>query len=397
MNFIHRRQQWSVGHGFFHTATIDIERYLYRYIYDCGAQQGRVIEREIDRYEKNVDLEGSGKEIDMLVISHFHADHIKGIPELLKRFKIKHLVIPYLSEEAKSLVLAYLAAIGVEEWIVFSSLILTPEVWLTDLGSDAQLVQISAENGNSSDEASIPRAGNGLSIGIGISNQSTPSAIFLDGVPIWRFKFHVEDNSQYVAAIVKEIATELALNEAQLKACLRDNKWINANWETLKKCFTSIGTAKQNATNLSMFSGPIKDIYVARATFQPNERNLGCRCCMRDGIGWLGTGDANLKTSKAYTAFESSFNNYLSQIDTVTIPHHGSKHDYNAKIGDLCIRYVITSNHLIDPKDKHPASEVLVNLRSKGAAIDIVTDDPSTTQFDSFFGFLNCKNYVTVR
>lgn len=389
MYFKHRRQQWSVGHGFFHSASINIDGYLYRYIYDCGAHNVSIAKREIDRYVNNEDMEGNGKVVDMLVISHFHADHIKGIPYFLKQFRIKNLVIPYLSEDAKALVLAYLAAIGVDEWNVFSELILAPEDWLANLESDAQVVQISAEDGDRLDEATVPPNGNGLAIGNGVFNQRTPGAVFVGGVPVWRFKFHVEDKPGYVAAIVNAIATKLKLNGEQLKACLQDSKWINENWEALKKCFTSIGSANQNATNLSMFSGPVKNIVVKRANFQPNKRNLGWWCYDdRERIGWLGTGDAELKNSTAYIAFESSFNSYFSQIDTVTVPHHGSRRDYNAKIGYFGFRHVITSNHLVDPKDKHPSSDVMVDLWSKSGAVEIVTDDPSTTLFDSFTGLL---------
>lgn len=388
MYFTHGRQQWSVGHGFFHSASINIEGDFYRYIYDCGAHNESTAIREINRYVNNENMEGHGKDVDMLVISHFHADHIKGIPYFLKQFHIKNLVIPYLSEDAKTLVLAYLAAIGADEWNVFSQLILAPVDWLADLGSDAQVVQISAEDGDRLDEASAPPNGNGLAIGNGVTNQSTPAAIFVGTVPVWRFKFHVEENPRYVAAILKKIATQLILTEKQLKAFLRDSEWINANWKTLKKCFTSIGSENQNATNLSMFSGPIRYVHLMRANFQPKGRDCGCWCYREDSIGWLGTGDAQLKNSAAYSSFESSFKEYLPRLDTVTVPHHGSRRDYNAKIGDLGLRHVITSNHLIDPKDKHPSSEVMLNLRSKSGTVEIVTDDPSTTLFDSFTGHL---------
>ncbi len=388
MYFTHRRQQWSVGHGFFHSASVGVGGALYRYIYDCGGHNEFTVNREIDRYAINENMEDNGKAVDMLVISHFHADHIKGIPYLLKQFRIKNLVIPYLSEDAKALVLAYFAAIGVDEWNVFSGLILAPEDWLANLESDAQVVQISAEDGDRLDEATVPPNGNGLAIGTGVTNQSTPAAIFVGTLPVWRFKFHVEENPKYVAAILNEIATQLRLDMEQLKASLRDSNWINANWETLKKCFKSIGSENQNATNLSMFSGPIRYVHLKRASFQPKGRDYAYWCYREDRLGWLGTGDAELKKSAAYSSFESSFEKYLPNLDTVTVPHHGSRRDYNAQIGDLGLRHVITSNHLVDPKDKHPSSDVMVNLRSKSGAVEIVTDDPSTTLFDSFTGLL---------
>ena len=63
-------------------------------VYDCGSRTKGV---DLESYIKG--LKFSPKVIDILFISHFHADHINGIPFLKKYFTIKKVVIPYIPEE----------------------------------------------------------------------------------------------------------------------------------------------------------------------------------------------------------------------------------------------------------------------------------------------------------
>ncbi|PZD82095.1 MBL fold metallo-hydrolase [Acidithiobacillus ferrooxidans] len=48
------------------------------------------IDKQIDRYSQCVELQDSSQYLDMVIISHFHSDHINGLPLLFKKFKIKN-------------------------------------------------------------------------------------------------------------------------------------------------------------------------------------------------------------------------------------------------------------------------------------------------------------------
>lgn len=74
-------------------------------VYDCGhstySTNASYIDAEIDEFVLEI-----VDKIDMLVISHFHADHINKISDLLKKCNGAHEVyLPYLSEEEKYLYL----------------------------------------------------------------------------------------------------------------------------------------------------------------------------------------------------------------------------------------------------------------------------------------------------
>lgn len=75
----------------------------FTWVYDCGSSDSpAALEREIERLK----LELIGRNIiDVLILSHFDRDHINGVKELLKHFKVNRLFIPYVPLEKRLLLL----------------------------------------------------------------------------------------------------------------------------------------------------------------------------------------------------------------------------------------------------------------------------------------------------
>ena len=69
----------SVGQGLFYTGCIIDECIDFNFVYDCGGKK-QYIDHEVDTYVENL----GNKELDLVVLSHLHADHINGVRELLK-------------------------------------------------------------------------------------------------------------------------------------------------------------------------------------------------------------------------------------------------------------------------------------------------------------------------
>lgn len=91
-----------VGQGAFYTEEFrSATRPQFTTIYDCGTETAAgVMDIPFSRQIQDFKYRLWNNEIDLLFISHFHEDHIKGLDELLKGTKVKRLVIPMLTEDA---------------------------------------------------------------------------------------------------------------------------------------------------------------------------------------------------------------------------------------------------------------------------------------------------------
>lgn len=90
------RTIWPVGHGAFYTEQFKDERdrVLFTAAYDCGGRNQGVINPPIKTVTNNFT-----KPIDLLFISHFHADHINGLPLLLDKKMVGRIILPQLAQE----------------------------------------------------------------------------------------------------------------------------------------------------------------------------------------------------------------------------------------------------------------------------------------------------------
>ncbi len=343
-------------------------------------------------YAHNEYMEGRSPEIDMLVISHFHTDHINGLPYLLKKFKVKKLVIPYLSEDFRLAALAALAADGIVNWTLFSELISDPRSWLASHGSEAELVEVSNE-GDQRTDLPVPSSGSGLSLPGGRFNHDSIGAIYSGNEPIWLFKFYVHEAwGKYLQILCGLNFMFNPQTLAELRANLCDPAWITANHKQVKDVFSFLGSGKQNLTTLCMYSGVDEAHSRALRIFSSSSRVPELFMPRYWGdlpIGWLGTGDAELQSDDAMDRFEHHFSMHLDGVGTITIPHHGSKDNYSARLGDIGYRHVITSNHVEDPKGHHPAPEVMLNLNTKSHFIHVVTSHHASCLFDRMDGHIN--------
>ena len=128
------RTQWAAGAGFFHSCTINTNNRRFTFVYDCGtARKFSVLQSEIDLFlksinsswqdhiykKKNATFFGTPFKdewntsnptptptIDIVFISHFDMDHIKGLGYLIQKAQVKELVIPYTTPEERFLYLA---------------------------------------------------------------------------------------------------------------------------------------------------------------------------------------------------------------------------------------------------------------------------------------------------
>ena len=124
----------NIGQGLFYSGVIsDKKERSFVFVYDCGsASQGCILNTEIDRFKENL----NNNRIDLLVISHFHYDHIKGIPYLLKNktIKVDTVIMQDLSEIQKFENYLYYRKQNKKGDIELSRLILNPIEYFLEKG-----------------------------------------------------------------------------------------------------------------------------------------------------------------------------------------------------------------------------------------------------------------------
>lgn len=99
---VHVWQQFqSVGHGTFFTGSVsDSDGASFSWAYDCGSKRPTRVVEAVASLE---DTQGwsPDHELDMVVVSHFDADHINGLEALLAQHRVKCLVLPFLGVQAR--------------------------------------------------------------------------------------------------------------------------------------------------------------------------------------------------------------------------------------------------------------------------------------------------------
>ena len=95
------RTFYGIGQGAFYCETFENDNKKLQVIYDCGSFNKKELYSviESDFLDHKCDT--------VLFISHFHKDHINGIPELIKKVQLKCIIFPYLSPENRKFLIGY--------------------------------------------------------------------------------------------------------------------------------------------------------------------------------------------------------------------------------------------------------------------------------------------------
>lgn len=83
----------------------------FRWVYDCGTVSPQnLIDRALDRFDQL----DSKLELALVAVSHFDRDHVSGLSKLLARFRIRRLLLPYMSL-TKRLLLAFADGVDTQD------------------------------------------------------------------------------------------------------------------------------------------------------------------------------------------------------------------------------------------------------------------------------------------
>lgn len=350
-----------VGQGAFYSERHFFNKKEFTIVYDCGSKtiSGKRLESKIkSTFHKN-------HIIDVLFISHFHSDHINGIEVLKNHCKIKSVVIPYLSDEAKILIKITNL---IENKDTDSRLLDNPGDFF---GNDTSIITI--EESNSTQRENVINSDNPVVLSTIKNSQLYPNGtIFqLNSNVLWSYIpiniKHDQRKKQFVKALKK---LGLTLNKINTINKIQTNK------RNIYSAYNSID-GDLNENSLILFSGE-KSTNPMSCFSQTSIPNCFFNFNLNDlQSGCLYLGDVNLNQINVISEIENKLINYLKFIGTIQIPHHGSIHNFNSSIlqsETKCAVLSYGSNNTYG----HPSDCVVGDIVANKVYPHLITEDQNS-------------------
>ena len=388
----------GVGQGLFYSGEINLPKNgTLRFIYDCGSEDIRIINNSINRFKQDVE----DNEIDLLIISHLHSDHISGLDELFNNFTIKEVILPYLYPKER--ILIALRRINMPTW--YYDFLSDPAKYLFERGVKRTIVLGGEEGG----EGKIPpeevspsppegEAPSKLDIGELPDDKKLKEKImrhdknwksyiennqllvknhsgYATALGLWLFIFF---NYKITPSALQDfercfVENGLEINDENTKSAIRDRRRLR----DLKRCYTYLGRYLKNDfnnTSLVLYHGPAGRPKIKTSFL------CFCPCCFYNPCVWLhriffrsidsyfgqfltGDIDFNMKYSELIRHYAS----YLKNISIAQVPHHGARKNWNSSIISNipnCDFWIISAG--FRNRYRHPSYKVIEDVCLKG-------------------------------
>ncbi|WP_282918727.1 MBL fold metallo-hydrolase [Porphyromonas macacae] len=337
-------------------------------VYDCGSGSNKATLK----FKKQI--KGAfpkGAEIDILFVSHFHADHINGITTLRDNYKIKKVVLPLVHDNDKAVIKIYnFASKGEQAYQETHQIIDNPELFFNSGGNETKIIFVKPVN-ESQEEF--------------ISNNTIPieklqTESFIDsyqGIILhdWiyiPFNYKEEDR-------IKEFKKALSIEGIEVDDW-NDSLFENAEIiKKIKKAYNRL-PGDLNGNSLMLYSGILD--------YNKNSHSVGCfleysnlhpfwiRSYIDNLNGCLYLGDANLNDPDMFKTIAYTLSPYTPKIGLIQIPHHGSIENFNKEILDINTnnqRYVLSYG--VKNAYGHPAHYVMSSILGVGKYLALVNED----------------------
>ena len=410
-----------VGQGAFYSEQIYSGNNVFEMVFDCGNDRGHN-EKKIKEYSPKlfdyfehriINNKDKVWKIDLLFISHFHADHISFLITYKGQYQVKNLIIPELSDKQIILLLIDVLLKKNEIDIDFQAYYQL----LTDtkrfFGQNCHIIKINSDKSN---ESNLLKTFNPI-----FKLQYTDNKLIIYHpdpqshyyFPIWLYipydfikYFCRSDYQRKISTFftktkltsellmdVKDITEILKHIEKKLKNIEKKLKNINITpLNYLKAQYMKINK-DLNKICLGVFSGPVPFhlySYLRNLDLKKYNKIFKKQSCLYTGdIPFKATKEINCVEEvrkliiKSYASlsklyFESEDydfeNNFDWHIGTLQIPHHGSGSNYSDDFFKLkFINAVICFG--LNNKYSHPNGELLLKLLEKNKIIRDVSNN----------------------
>ncbi|PPF87613.1 hypothetical protein C5C03_09695 [Clavibacter michiganensis] len=403
------RTQWASGQGFFHSGRVTIAGASFLYVYDCGSFDLSAMSREIDAF-----LNRYHAPIDVLFVSHFHYDHVSGLPYLLRAGVVRSLVLPLIPESDKVIALCHALASGVTPEAWYLRFLANPRLGIQELDPECEIYelqpQLPSDDPDDDDDASdvedahvdsdnlvygdlldappegrsreevheAPRFDRGESPSVVASSQAGAE------VPVWIFKplltsFAAKRTETFLSCLAKTLGVTPKKLSRMLASSSELEELVATRADDMIDAYLAV-FPDLNLTSMLLYSGPSTHFssqgvnYRSRSTVERGEVNAWS---MRPA--WLGTGDQKIGSRRS-TEVAKFYGQLLGRVGTLALPHHGSSGSFHPRLMRYLDMSRIVSVVSVGATNGygHPHSEVMRHVSSAGSHIVIVTDDEAS-------------------
>jgi hypothetical protein len=376
-----------VGQGAFYTEQHYEDQAVLTVVYDCGSL---TLKKE-HFLRKVATALPPDSVIDLLFLSHFHADHINGLDELKKRYRIRTVVLPKLTEEAR--ILAKLE--NYLEYGGFSTaLIDNPQAYF---GERTVIIQVEAidEQGlvtgvenldaipievlptDQADEPIIPPSiVNSTEGKISTVPSGTPIRLRTRTIPFWEYlpyNYEFAGRRSEFLKLLETVGIELATLHT-LEQVLDKQTPLTTAYRQLD--------GDLNENSLVVYSGPLtEEVHLLHKglshAYWPHFYHKVIEA------GCLYLGDANLSVPFIVPDLHRRLAHQWPKIHTIQVPHHGAIKNFNPAIVAAGMHAIIsfgTTNSY-----GHPSTYVIGQLNRLGATPALVTEQLETAVYSYSF------------
>lgn len=397
------RCQFAVGHGGFHASSIKVlcdltgqaTRDTLRtpaglntlldlaYVYDCGSEHPSAFAKALKVYRETI-----AEQLEILFVSHLHADHINGLDRLLGNKVPDIVVLPYLDLED-------IAAIALSDFEgskfsgSYCAYLRDPVAWWTGRGVRTVIFIEPDDGGGDSLDLPMPirpiegsadssawdfehpqarlvaalrkparhvpselKAADGTAVGV----RELPGPCLLAGSGShfrleWRYdpKDSWRQADWYLIPYVHpvrdaqrtefraEIQQRLKLQDAspaEFRARILDELTCSKKAKALVDIYVNhFSPNDHNAVSMSLYSGPASSRQQSEAVESwITEWQFSPRAESALENGWLSTGDSMLRQPKRRKPWHQFYSGIGKPIAALTLPHHGSNHNFHDEI-----------------------------------------------------------------
>lgn len=406
---LHHREQFPIGQGGFHAGHLLNQCHwefassglqlsagppYFSYVYDCGSEPRYRVDRAIEEF---ISARRQHK-LNIFFLSHFDRDHMCGTPRLLDLrhgLPVDTIVVPYVDDVERLIDFGRHGRAKVDADGFFENMIIDPIATLNRfeprqiilIVGDGDVPPIGGDpterpiGGGEGEEWKIVDRGTGGAARGWRSGHG--NAVFVNDVSIdvfgtpaagaWRLIPYVHRaDAGRVLEFTRVAERLLGWRAGTFRRRVKDvairRELVTRHRGKMSAAYKAAFKDK-NSTSLCLYSGPALPYLVEAVQIQPR---LPFAPIAR--IGWMGTGDADLKNPASIAAFASHYRDELDYISTFMFPHHGSIHNSDPSVLISNADQWVAAAKPNHKNWKHPAKALRKAVKARGQIFRHVGD-----------------------